>query len=330
MGPQRRYASYQRFGGRGAQWQKPGIVGRAQYYWSNYRTLIIGTGAAGGGFYVYNLEDVPVTGRRRFNFVSPDAEKQIGANEYNQVLREFQGNILPEDHPYTRMVAKVVQRLLPSTGGLAGEEWVVHVVDDPKTKNAFVIPGGKVFIFTGMLPVCEDEDGVAAVLAHEIAHNVAHHAAEKVSEAFVLGLLAFAAWIFFDIAGGNTNFILSLLMKLPNSRKMETEADHIGLLMMAESCFDPEAAVKLWRRMAESGNHAPPQFISTHPSDRTRIETLGELLPAAKQRYEASECGLTRNFTDEFRRAFHGPSGRPGGAHPDMRTQTATDEDPFW
>ena len=310
----RRYASYQRFDGRGgAQSSRFNPAGRITFLWSNYRPVIIGTGAAGGVFYLYNLEQVPISGRRRFNCISAETEKKLfGDSGYGELLQQFQGKILPAYHPYTQLVAHVCERLLPSTGDLAGDGWVVHVIDDPNQKNAFVVPGGKVFFFSGILPICQDENGVAAVLGHEIAHNVAHHAAERVSRSVFVLLVALIAANLFDISGGSSKFIVDLFLSLPNSRTQEAEADHIGLLMMAESCFDPNAAVDFWRRMAQAEKGAPPQFLSTHPSSSNRMDTMKSWMPEATEKYESSECGITSGYAREFKKAF-GTSSIPAG-----------------
>jgi metalloendopeptidase OMA1, mitochondrial len=326
---QLRSASYQRFPGRGGQqYSRFGPAARAQYLWYNYRPVVVGGGTAGGVFYVYNLETVPITGRRRFNCLSQSAEKALlGDSGYQQVLQEFQGKILPENHPYTQQVARVVERLLPSAGNLAGDQWVVHVIDEPKEMNAFVMPGGKVFVFTGILPICQDEDGVAAVLGHEIAHNVAHHAAERLSRNIFVLFAALVLSMVFDISGGSSKFIVDLFGTLPNSRVQEAEADYIGLLMMAESCFDPNGVPAFWKRMAQAEKGAPPQFLSTHPSSKSRVQLIERWLPEAAVKYHDSQCGITSSYAREFRKAFESPSipagpfatpiGRPRGEEDD-------------
>lgn len=174
---------------------------------------------------MFNLEQVPVTGRRRFNVIGPETEKQLMADGgYQQILNEYRGKILPENHPYTQLVAKVVSRLLPSTGGLAGDDWKVHVIDEKEQMNAFVMPGGKVFVFTGILPVCQDENGLAAVLGHEIAHNVAHHSAERMSNQIPVLLATTLGSMLFDVSGQLSSQVASLLLSLPNSRTQEQEA----------------------------------------------------------------------------------------------------------
>src|SRR5271155_4555389 len=259
---QKRHASYQRFPGPdGRQYSRAGPAEKLQFLWANYRRVIVGTGTVGGVFYVYNLEEVPITVRRLFNCLSPETEKQVlGDAGYKDLLQEYRGKILPENHPNTRMVKRVVERLLPAVGDLGTEtEWAVHVIDEPNEKNAFVVPGGKVFVFTGILPICQDENGVATVLGHEIAHNVAHHVAERLSRSVFVLPLVIATSLLFDVSGSFASSVVNLILSLPNSRAQEAEADYLGVLMMAESCYDPNAAVEFWSRMKQAGKGAPPQ-----------------------------------------------------------------------
>lgn len=310
-----RWATYQRFPGRGAGKQKFQPFARAQYIWYNYRNALLVTGGAGGAFYAYNLEQVPITGRRRFNCVSPEQEIALmSGGAYEQMLQQFKGKILPENHPYTQLVAKVVERLLPSVGDLAGDEWRVHVIDDPKMVNAFVMPGGKVFVFTGLLPVAKDENGLAAVLGHEIAHNVAHHSAERLSRSLPIMLISILGSMLFDVSGGLAQYFTSLILELPNGRAQETEADHIGLLIMAQSCYNPDEVPELWKRMAENERKmggAPPQFLSTHPSSYNRGDTIRKWLPEAHEKYRESECYMTSQHHDDFQKAFLSQKASP-------------------
>jgi len=285
------------------QWSNFGPVYRVQYIWRNYRTLVVVAGTGGGIFYVSNLEEVPVTHRRRFNMISPATEKRLGADGYNQIVQQYRDKILPSDHPVTQMVANVVERLLPATGGLANEEWRVHVIDSPEEQNAFVMPGGKVFVFTGILPICLDENGLAAVLAHEIAHDVAHHTAEKVSRSAFIVLAAVLLSFVFDFGGDLSNVISNLFFSLPNGRTQELEADHIGLLMMAESCFDPEGAAAFWARMKEANPKEPPQFMSTHPSHYNRKDAILGYLPEARARFDNNGCSNMRDYASTFKAA---------------------------
>jgi metalloendopeptidase OMA1, mitochondrial len=328
---QNRHASYQRFPGPdGRQYSRSGPAEKLLFLWANYRPVIVGTGTVGGVFYVYNLEEVPITGRRRFNCLSPETEKQVlGDAGYEDLLREYRGKILPENHPNTQMVKRVVERLLPAVGDLGTEtEWAVHVIDEPNEKNAFVVPGGKVFVFSGILPICQDENGIATVLGHEIAHNIAHHTAERISRSFFVFVVALAATALFDVSGTTSKYITDLVLSLPNGRTQEAEADHIGLLLMARSCFDPNAAIDFWRRMGQAQQFAPPQFLSTHPSHHNREEAIRDWLPQATTIYESSECGSTSAFVREFKRAFEGPQVPVG--RPPQNQGKRNDDDDLW
>lgn len=126
------------------------------------------------------------------------------------------------------MVQRVLDRLIPHSG-LEGDQWEIHVIDDD-TKNAFVIPGGKVFVFRGLLSICQDDDGLAAVLGHEIAHNVCHHAAERMSQAVVILPIGILFWLVTGLSADILNVGTSLAFTLPGSRKQEEEADHVSFI----------------------------------------------------------------------------------------------------
>jgi hypothetical protein len=174
----------QRFG-RGPQYKRfgsaSGGISGLLFRWAARPTFYrdVGILTAGvGGVYVFNIEEVPVSGRRRFNIISPGLEEMLGKATVDQVKEQYQGQFLSDADPRVRQVKRVLERLLPYAEGegLKNMDWEVHVIDSPE-QNAFVAPGGKVFVFTGILPLCENEDGIAAVLGHEIAHVVAHHTA---------------------------------------------------------------------------------------------------------------------------------------------------------
>ena len=174
--------------------------------------------------------------------------------------------------------------------------WQVFVIDDPKQKNAFVLPGGKIFVFTGILPVCKNSDGLATVLGHEVAHQVARHSAEKMSGYKVLLFGTFLLDAFgLDI--GLSRAALTLLLSLPNSRKTEIEADYLGLRIMSRACFDPREASRLWTRMSESEGagsggvlSSAQAILSTHPVSSQRIKNMEKWLPEAMETREASNC----------------------------------------
>jgi Zn-dependent protease with chaperone function len=132
--------------------------------------------AGTGTVYVLNLEEVPVSGRRRFNVVSAQMEESLAASTVAEIQQQYGSQILADGDARVRLVRRVLQRLLPYAPGVEGLQWEVTVIESPE-ENAFVVPGGKVFVFTGILDACRDEDSVAAVLGHEIAHVVAHHTA---------------------------------------------------------------------------------------------------------------------------------------------------------
>jgi hypothetical protein len=264
---------------------------------------VAGLGGTAGGVYVYNLEEVPVSHRRRFNIVGKEKEAAAGQMMFQQTMQQYGGQLLPAYHPKSRMVRRVLDRLIPFSG-LQDEEWEVHVINDPM-KNAFVIPGGKVFVFSGILDICQDDDGLAAVLGHEIAHNVAHHAAERMSKSNILLGVVMAGFLLVGIDPGIGNLLTEFAFTRPGSRSQESEADYIGLLMMAESCYRPEAAMELWARMEEEEQSAPPQFMSTHPSNHNRLEQIRGWLPEAEAKRDGSECSSMNGF-GEFLSSSYG------------------------
>ena len=253
--------------------------------------------------------------------------------------REYGRRFLPEGHQSVQLVRKVVQRLLATRekSGTAeeGEDWDVHVIDDPSNVNAFVTPGGKVFVFTGILPICQDENGLATVLSHEISHTLARHTAERVSRQVILLPLVLGTAYVFDISGQLSNTMVSLLLSLPNGRVQESEADHIGLLMMGEACYDPGEAVKFWERMTQyeksRGGGAPPQFMSTHPSSYNRIGAIKGWMPQAMQKFNESNCAGTGGYLEQFRERMPGGrmgAGMPGGQR--VQEVAAGDDDDFF
>ncbi|KAF2714659.1 hypothetical protein K504DRAFT_469098 [Pleomassaria siparia CBS 279.74] len=290
-----------RFGGKQEQYSRFQTASNLFMRWAArptfYRDVgVITTGSA--GFYVYHLETVPVSGRRRFNMISPAFEAYVGKMSVEEIKKEYQGRILPEEDVRVQQVKKVLDRLIPfaQQAGLQDVNWEVHVIDDPKQMNAFVVPGGKVFVFTGILPLCKDEDGIAAVLGHEIAHVVAHHSAESMSRAPLI-LLGLGALALVDFSLYSSKMLLDFFLSWPGSRRQEAEADYIGLLMMAQGCYNPQAAMEFWARMERSGQLAPPQILSTHPSNHNREAKIREWLPEAMEKQQMSECHSTMSYS---------------------------------
>ncbi|THY34900.1 hypothetical protein D6D01_01771 [Aureobasidium pullulans] len=305
----RTYANGFRRGG-GYQYNRFQQVGGLMKRWTERRTFYYEVGGLSGlcgAFYVYNLEVVPVSGRRRFNIISAASEQQSGEELYQQVMSEYQGRILPPSHPQHKLVQRVLNRLIPHSGlPTETNNWEVHVIKDEQ-KNAFVIPGGKVFVFSGILEVCQGEQGLAAVLGHEIAHNVAHHSAERMSSYFVFLPVAIVASLLLglgDVGNVFTRMVVDLVFLRPGSRKQESEADYIGLMMMSQACYDPSAAVGLWSRMHDAEEGAPPQFLSTHPSSHNRMEKIQSWLGDAEMKREQSGCGQIADHANQFRDTF--------------------------
>ncbi|KLT42555.1 hypothetical protein CC85DRAFT_83752 [Cutaneotrichosporon oleaginosum] len=242
-------------------------------------------------------------------------------------MAQFEGQLLPPNHPITRRVREIAKRIVERNGlgrvkeghslssieevmgsfgigrgmesgenisateaGNQNAEWEVYVVDDRKTMNAFVIPGGKIFVFTGILPVSGNDSGLATVMGHEISHVVARHGAERMSYMKVL----FAVSFLLETLGldvGITRALVTLMLQLPNSRASESEADNIGLQLMARACYDPSEASKVWERMSEMGGGGGQlDILSTHPANRKRIKALSKELPLAND-IVAANCG---------------------------------------
>ena len=308
--------------------------------WTTSPNFRLGVLAAGGGgltFYIYNSETVPISGRRRFNCVPESWEINYAKGTYQEVMRAFGKKILPPNHPDSIMVNRVLRRLIPASG-LGDENWEVQVIGDREQTNAFVLPGGKVFVFSGILPICKDEDGLAAVLGHEIAHNVAHHAGEKMSK---YAIVIAAIWTSAFMLGLDPQYfsvLLDYMVSRPGSRAMETEADQIGLLMMARSCYDPQKAVGFWERMAKAEQFAPPQWASTHPSSENRILAIQNWIPQAQEARASSGCsGTIGGYANDFARAFQqdpstgrAPPRRPMVAHQQQPGRRDDDDDYFF
>ncbi|KAK6358439.1 hypothetical protein TWF730_007772 [Orbilia blumenaviensis] len=278
--------------------------------WAARPTFILeaaGLGALTGGFYVYNLEEVPISGRRRFNMFSEDLMQSLGDDKNQEILQEYQDRILPENDPRCKQVRRVLERLAPHSGLPLDFNWHATVIESEET-NAFVIPGGKVFVFTGILPVCKDDDGLAAVLGHEIGHNVARHLAEQISRGIFLLAAAWVVELFWGVPGDLGHRMLQFAIDMPKSRAQESEADHIGLLIMAKSCYDPKAAVAVWERMEilEKKRPVPPEILSTHPSNRRRQTDLTALLPKAYEIGLESDCAVTSQYADQFKKFGEG------------------------
>ncbi|HZL99543.1 MAG TPA: M48 family metallopeptidase [Planctomycetota bacterium] len=243
-------------------------------------------------------ETVPGTGRSQLIMVPASMDLSLGAEGYQQTLAEAQ---LITSGPDYEMVQRVGQRVSEAAERLYTErsidfEWEIVLIDEPETVNAWCMPGGKMAVYSGLLPVTQDEDGLAIVVGHEVAHAVARHGAERMSHDILAGVALGAASVSMsDMDEGEKDTILQALVGvgtlgvvLPFSRSQESEADQLGLYISADAGYDPRASIGLWQRMAENSQGAPPEFLSTHPSDETRIEHLQSVMPDAMGYYEAA------------------------------------------
>jgi len=242
---------------------------------------------------------VPVTGRRQLSIVPSSQMLSMSTQEYGDFLKQ---NKISTNTAQTALVQKVgrniqsaVERYMSQqglTGQLDGYNWEFNLVES-KEINAWCMPGGKVVVYTGILPVTQNETGLAVVLGHEIAHAVARHGDERMSQ----GLLTQLGGLALDQALSNKPDETKQLwmsafglgtqvgVLLPYSRVQESEADHLGLIFMAMAGYNPNDALTFWQRMASQGGTKPPEFLSDHPSDQARIDKIQQEMPEALQYY---------------------------------------------
>jgi predicted Zn-dependent protease len=253
-----------------------------------------------GGYILQDCSTVEVTGRKQLNLIPRSEMMSMSLTQYNDFLKS---NKLSTDKQATAMVKRVGERIANAVEkyfrdkGKADElknyQWEFNLVESPEV-NAWCMPGGKVVVYTGLLPVARNDTGLAVVMGHEIAHAIAHHGNERMSQQLMaqLGGMALAEalkqkpqetqqlWMTAYGVGAQYGVLL------PYSRLQESEADHLGLIFMAMAGYDPHAALAFWERMsAMSKGGKPPEIMSTHPSDRTRIENIKKLLPEVMRDY---------------------------------------------
>ncbi len=246
----------------------------------------------------------PFTGKKVLNFYPNSQIFPTAFAQYNQFLGE---NKVVKGTAEANTIRKVGQRISSAAerwlsanghaGYLSDYKWEYNLVND-ETVNAWCMPGGKIVFYTGILPITQTETGIAVVMGHEVAHALADHGAQRMSAGTLQQLGAVAGNIAIQDEQARNTFNQayglgsSVGVMLPFSRSHETEADRIGLQIMAIAGYNPDEAAELWRRMkVKSGGQAPPEFMSTHPSNDTRINNLTAWAPLAKQ--EAAKFGVT-------------------------------------
>lgn len=261
-----------------------------------------------GAWYWFSNQSVdPVTGESVLidRSLSAEDEKSLGLQAYQQILA--QERPMDPDAPISRQVRNIAERLLAKVevveAALAAEhglepsrfsadfEWEVNVIQSDQA-NAFALPGGKMAVYTGLVPVARTEDALAVVMGHEIAHALLRHGAQRMAQQR-LSQIGQAAGAFSGMDPQQQQMVMAAMgygYLLPYARKHETEADEVGLMLAAAACFDPAESVPLWERMGQaSGGQAPPEFASTHPNPGTRIANLQALMPKALE-YRTRFC----------------------------------------
>jgi predicted Zn-dependent protease len=248
-----------------------------------------------------SCSEVAITGRSQLNLIPNSTMNSMALTEYQQFLKD---NKKSTDSANTAMVQRVGLKIADAVGRycrsnglsdrIAGFNWEFNLVES-KDINAWAMPGGKVVVYTGILPVTKDETGLAVVIGHEVAHVIARHGNERMSQGLLVEMGGTALSeamatrpaetqkLFMQAYGATTN----IGFVLPYSRLQESEADRMGLIFMAMAGYDPQAAVGFWQRMAAQpgNNQKPPQFLSTHPADDTRIAGIRSYLPEAMSYY---------------------------------------------
>ena len=243
---------------------------------------------------------VPITGRRQLSLVSNGDMNTLAVTQYKQTLGTAR---LSTNAAEVAMVRRVGQRIQAAvelyfrqqgqSSQLDGYQWEFNLIDDPKTVNAWCMPGGKVAVYSGILPLTRDENGLAVVLGHEISHAVARHGAERMSDQLALQLGGTALSTAFSQNPAATGSLFNTVVgaseqgaALAFSRRQESEADHLGLIFMAMAGYDPRGALPFWQRMAAQSQTSTPVFLSDHPADATRIADIERLLPEAQKYYK--------------------------------------------
>jgi predicted Zn-dependent protease len=246
---------------------------------------------------------VPLTGRKQTTWMSSGEMQSMSYTNYKTVLNEAKK--LPDSDPRVQQVKKVGAKIKLAVEAfmkqikqeklVEGFAWEFNVIDDPNMVNAWCMPGGKVAFYTRIIPICEDDLGVAVVMGHEVAHAIAKHGNERMTHSLMqqMGGMALSVALT-EKPEATKNLFMSAYglgsnvgVMLPFSRTHESEADRLGLIFMAMAGYNPEAAPKFWGRMAKlSGGSQPPEFLSTHPAHENRIKDLNANMVEAKKYFK--------------------------------------------
>jgi len=237
------------------------------------------------------------TGRKQLMLVSEDQAISSSRQAYAQEMGKYQkeGKLVTDPRVLER-VRVITERLVAQAVKMRPDsskwQWSVQVIDDPKTVNAWCMAGGRMALYTGLIKqVDPTDDELAQVMGHEIAHALANHTAERMSTAMAANAGILAAGLLSDKPGqamAMTAAAATVAIKLPNSRTAENEADQIGIELAARAGYDPRSAITLWQKMGKVGGSAPPEWLSTHPSDATRQDRLSALAPKMMPYYQVA------------------------------------------
>jgi len=248
---------------------------------------------------VDSCKTVPISGRKQMNLLPESTMLDMSLTNYNDFLKS---NKISNNTSEVQLVKQTGQRIASAVEeymrkhGMRNEinnyKWEFNLVEDD-TPNAWCMPGGKVVVYTGILPYTKNQNGLAVVMGHEIAHAVAHHGNERMSQQLLVQLGGMALSTALEKKPQETKQIFmaaygagaTLGVLLPYSRTQETEADHLGLIFMAMDGCDPHGAIDFWKHMEQSGGQQPPEFLSTHPSHQTRVQDLEKFMPEAMKYY---------------------------------------------
>jgi predicted Zn-dependent protease len=251
---------------------------------------------------------VPITGRKQVNLLPEDQMVAMGVSTYNQFKQEHPPVTgTPEANLVTNVGAKIADgatrylRMKNLGERVAGYRWEYILVNSPEV-NAWCLPGGKITVYSGILPITQTEAGLATVIGHEVAHAIARHGNERMSQTLLAQAGGLALDVYLsqhptqsaDLYRQAYGVGVTVGALLPYSRLQESEADKLGLIFMAMAGYNPQEAVDFWQRMrsAKKGDGAPPEFLSTHPSDETRIADIKKYLPTAMHYYEKYGSGV--------------------------------------
>ena len=264
-----------------------------------------------GYYYISNRQDAAFTGRQQLIDSSVEQEAALGLQAYEEILSQSdvvtQGELPEQVRDIARRLVAVAPKVEADLAQARGTtpvtewdafDWDVAVIESDQA-NAFCLPGGKMAVYTGIIPVAQNMDALAAVMGHEIAHALLRHGAERMAQQKLAQIGSIAAGVAVgDMDPQQQRMVMAALgagvqfgVILPYARDHESEADEVGLMLAAAACFNPQEAIGLWERMGQQGGgQKPPEFMSTHPSGTTRIQHLQELMPKAME-FRARYCG---------------------------------------